>query len=962
MANNISLSDILHNRPAVVPTIYGYVLPTVADHNGYIKIGYTDREDTEARIKEQLHTAAIEFKVLFKESAMRSDGTCFTDKDIHRLLKHKGFRQLNEGEDRNEWFYCSEKEALETIEEVRTGIRFEGQRTWNFSMRKEQQTAVQMAKNYFEQSEKEDPDRPPKFLWNAKMRFGKTFATYQLAKAMDFKRILILTFKPAVESAWQEDLSHHVDFAGWQFVSNKEAKFDAKELDEQFDECDGTKPIVVFGSFQDLLGTNSAGGIKAKNEFIHTTNWDLVVFDEYHFGAWRENAKNLFEKFDEENDDFDIEKYQKEEAGNAINESFLPISAYHYLYLSGTPFRALNSGEFLEDQVFNWTYSDEQSAKENWAGKSEDNPYAALPKMIMLTYKVPDSITNVATSEGYDEFDINEFFRAECEEKGNFESARFVYEDYVQNWLKMIQGNYMPVDGLKLGAERPPMPFSDTTLLNVLSHTLWFLPNVASCYAMYNLLRQRQNNFFDDYKIIVCAGTKAGIGIDALAPVLNAMGDPLKTKSITLSCGKLTTGVTVRPWAGVFMLRNLKSPETYFQTAFRVQSPWEVKDKHGNRVIVKKECYVFDFALERALRQISDYSCRLKVDDTSPEQKVSEFINFLPVLAFDGSSMNRIDAQDILDITYAGTSATLLAKRWQTALLVHVDNDTLKKLQSNQDALDALMNIEGFRSLNSEIQTIINRSEKVKKLKKEKGDNLTKQEKKELSEDEKKAKSLRKQVQENLLKLAARIPAFMYLTDYREQTIKDVITQIEPELFKKVTGLSVKDFDVLCSIGLFDPEKMNQGIFGFRKYENSSLNYTGIDKHEGEAIGGWDTVLRREEYEALYSKQQATISGLSDTIASAAETKAVAETSAKTKVETTAKESVEVEKQETPQIDWENILADVGVGTAVKHKLFGEGTISKMDKAKKYIHVKFKKGEKQFVFPDAFIGGFLSLK
>ena len=963
MAGNISLSDILHNRPAVVPTIYGYILPDVANHNGYIKIGYTDREDTEARIKEQLHTAAIEFKVLFKETAMRSDGTCFTDKDVHRLLKHKGFRQLNEGEDHNEWFCCSEKEALETIEEVRTGIRFEGQRTWNFSMRKEQQTAVQMAKDYFEQAEEEDSDRPPKFLWNAKMRFGKTFATYQLAKAMGFKKILILTFKPAVESVWQEDLTHHVDFAGWQFVSNKEARFDAKQLDEQFEACDKTKPIVVFGSFQDLLGTNDAGGIKAKNEFIHSTNWDLVVFDEYHFGAWRENAKNLFEKFDEENDDFDIEKYQKEEAGNAINETFLPISAFHYLYLSGTPFRALNSGEFLEDQIFNWTYSDEQSAKENWQGPGE-NPYAALPKMIMLTYKVPDSITNVATNEGYDEFDINEFFRAECEEKGNYESAKFVYEDYVQNWLKMIQGNYMPVDGLKLGAERPPMPFSDTTLLNVLSHTLWFLPNVASCYAMYNLLRQRQNNFFDDYKIIVCAGTKAGIGIDALALVLNAMGDPLKTKTITLSCGKLTTGVTVRPWAGVFMLRNLKSPETYFQTAFRVQSPWEIKDEHGNREVVKQECYVFDFALERALHQISDYSCRLKIDDTSPEQKVSEFINFLPVLAFDGSSMNRIDAQDILDITYAGTSATLLAKRWQTALLVHVDNDTLKKLQSNQDALDALMNIEGFRSLNSEIQTIINRSENVKKLKKEKGDNLTKQEKKELSEDEKKAKSLRKQVQENLLKLAARIPAFMYLTDYREQTIKDVITQIEPELFKKVTGLSVKDFDVLCSIGLFDPEKMNQGIFGFRKYENSSLNYTGIDKHEGEAIGGWDTVLRREEYEALYSKQQATISDLSDSIAFAAETKAanIRQKPSGTVHSVGAAYKSASTSQPTPETDWDKLLAPVGVGTVVKHKTFGEGTVAWMDKAKKYIRVKFAAGEKQFIFPDAFVGGFLSVE
>lgn len=969
MANNISLSEILHKRPDVVPTIYGYILPDVKGHDGYIKIGYTDRKDTETRIREQLHTAAINFKILFKESAMRADGTCFTDKDIHRLLKHKGFSRLNEGTDKNEWFKCTLSDALTAIEEVRTETRFEGNRTWNFVMRGEQQQAVNMTKAYFEQSIIDDPSRPPKYLWNAKMRFGKTFATYELCKAMGFNKILVLTFKPAVESAWQEDLTHHVDFKGWQFVSNKEAKFDAKKLDEQFDACDKTKPIVVFGSFQDLLGTNDAGGIKAKNEFIHTTNWDIIVFDEYHFGAWRENAKNLFEKYDEEDDDFDLEKYQKEEAGNAINETFLPITSLHYLYLSGTPFRALNSGEFLEDQVFNWTYSDEQAAKENWDKSLGENPYAALPKMVMLTYKVPDSITaNVAINEGYDEFDINEFFRAEVTEKGKVETAHFVYEDDVQKWLKMIQGSYMPVDGLKLGAERPPMPFSDTTLLNVLSHTLWFLPNVASCYAMYNLLRQKQNNFFDDYKIIVCAGTKAGIGLDALAPVKAAMGDPLVTKTITLSCGKLTTGVTVRPWAGVFMLRNLNSPETYFQTAFRVQSPWEIVNDNGDKEVIKKECYVFDFALERALHQISDYSCRLKVDDVSPEQKVAEFISFLPVLAFDGSSMNRIDAQDILDITYAGTSATLLAKRWQTALLVHVDNDTLKKLQNNHDALDALMRIEGFRSLNAEIQTIINRSEKVKKLKKEKGDNLMPQEKKELTEDEKKAKSLRKQVQENLLKLAARIPAFMYLTDYREQTIKDVITQIEPELFKKVTGLSVKDFDILCSIGLFDSEKMNQGIFGFRKYENSSLSYTGIDKHAGEAVGGWDTVLRREEYEELYGKQQATMTDFEEILIPEKYRAEKSGNTAENEIAAAVTDNAyaAAQKQDEEKLAAEKalqeMLAKVQVGITVTHKKFGSGTIVWIDSAKKYLRVKFDAGEKQFVFPDAFIMKFLEVK
>lgn len=210
-----------------------------------------------------------------------------------------------------------------------------------------------------------------------------------------------------------------------------------------------------------------------------------------------------------------------------------------------------------------------------------------------------------------------------------------------------------------------------------------------------------------------------------MKPVINSMGDPLKTKTITLSCGKLTTGVTVKPWTGIFMLRNLKSPETYFQSAFRVQSPWVVKNENGEDEIMKRECYVFDFALDRALRQVSDYSCRLNIDEGDPEKKVADFISFLPVLAYDGSAMKAINAQDVLDIAMAGTSATLLARRWESALLVNVDNDTLARLMENKDALNALMNIEGFRSLNTQIETIINKSEAVKKAKKDGEDKLT---------------------------------------------------------------------------------------------------------------------------------------------------------------------------------------------------------------------------------------------
>lgn len=954
-------------RPDVTPTIYAYELMGVSSHEGYLKVGYTDR-NVEIRIREQLHTSGVPYKIVIKESAMRPDGSCFTDRDVHALLRRKGFLQLNEGTDKNEWFRCSVKDVLSAILTLREEITSDENRTATFKMRPEQVLAVNKTIDFYKTAKEQEPTKSPKFLWNAKMRFGKTFAAYQLAKKMGLSKILVLTFKPAVESAWREDLLTHVDFEGWQFVSNKDAHDNRINIDNQYAQADKSRPIVVFGSFQDLLGTNENGGIKAKNEFIHTTNWDLVIFDEYHFGAWRENAKKLFENPDEEeNADFDYENYKRTEADNAYNETFLPISTSYYLFLSGTPFRAINSGEFIEDQIYNWTYSDEQRAKENWIGSN--NPYLPLPRMVMLTYRIPDSIRQIAIQGEYDEFDLNVFFSA----TGKGKDAKFRYENEVQKWLDLIRGSYLPssVDDLKLGQDkRPPMPYSDTRLLNVLTHTLWFLPNVASCQAMANLLAQKQNTFYHDYKINVCAGTSAGIGLDALRPVQASMGDPLKTKTITLSCGKLTTGVTVRPWTGIFMLRNLKSPETYFQAAFRVQSPWEIIDDNGDKQIIKNECYVFDFALDRALRQISDYSCRLNVDESNPEKKVAEFISFLPVLAYDGSTMKQINAQDILDIAMAGTSATLLAKRWESALLVNVDNETLKRLLNNKEALDALMRIEGFRSLNSDIETIINKSDKVKQAKKEKEGKLTPKEKKELTEEEKEYKSMRKQIQEKLIKFATRVPVFMYLTDYRERSLKDVITQLEPGLFKKVTGLNVKDFELLCSLGVFNASLMNDAIFKFKRYEDSSLSYTGIEKHVSDEIGGWDTVIKREEYERLFYNQQSTMQSdatatIDDESTEEPETTKFTEEhmqpdflSATQIVRPIVTTTVQKQEQpDKPEID----LSAVNVGTKVSHKKFGEGTITNIDKARKYIRIAFSVGEKTFVMPSCFEEGFLNM-
>lgn len=952
-------------RPTVTPTIYAYRLLGVDSHKGYLKVGYTDRTAKE-RIDEQLHTSKIRYEIVLTESAMTNDGSCFTDKNVHKLLERKGFHRLNPLDKTDEWFDCSMEDVKAAILSLRTGSENVENRTQSFGMRPEQFRAVEQTKSYFEQAVKEEPNRIPKFLWNAKMRFGKTFASYQLAKKMNLSRILVLTFKPAVESAWREDLVSHIDFEGWQFISNKDARNNNLNIDQEFSRADKSKPIVVFGSFQDLLGTNESGGIKTKNEFIHATLWDLVIFDEYHFGAWKERAKELFEKEDEENAvEFDAEKYQKDEASNAINETWLPISTKYYLFLSGTPFRAINNGEFIEEQIFNWTYSDEQRAKANWKGA--DNPYLSLPRMVMLTYRMPDQIQDVARQGEFDEFDLNLFFAAE----GKGDSARFKYENEVQKWLDLIRGAYLPasIDDLKLGQDkRPPMPFSDARLLGLLSHTLWFLPNVASCFAMANLLKQRQNRFYHDYNVIVCAGTGAGIGLDALYPVQVSMGNPLKTKTITLTCGKLTTGVTVKPWTGIFMLRNLKSPETYFQAAFRVQSPWEVRNETGDKIIMKKECYVFDFALDRALRQISDYSCRLDINESNPEAKVGEFIKFLPVLAYDGSSMKEVNAQDILDIALAGTSATLLAKRWESALLVNVDNDTLKRLLDSPEAMRALMNIEGFRNLNSDISTIINKSEAIKNAKKKKTE-ASQKEKKELSDEEKEIKSKRKQIQEKLIKFATRIPVFMYLTDYRERCLKDVITQLEPGLFKKVTGLSVEDFNMLCSLGVFNAPLMNDAIFKFKRYEDASLTYTGINRHAADEVGGWDTTIRKAQYEKLfynqqssmlsenydsYSKDEASISGSSIIIGPKQTEPMKTEPSSAPSSET-------VPQQGQTETDVRILLDRLQTGSTVTHKKFGKGEVVKFNSNEKYLYVRFIIGEKKFIFPDAFLMGFLEI-
>jgi hypothetical protein len=836
------------------PKIYVYQLDQFKESawtggrpgKGLIKVGYTDREVT-VRIKEQLHGVKMPvdtpYDLLLTEPAITQDGLAFLDHDVHKALVAAGVHR-REGE----WFECEPHEVKAIIDRIQEGgstavgdVNLRPK--VSFGMRPEQIDAVEKTAAYFNKNA--NPKHPPHFLWNAKMRFGKTFTSYQLAKKMGWTRVLVLTYKPAVETAWREDLLSHKDFAGWGFKGKEDAAPDLSQA----------RPIVWFASFQDVLGTDENGNPKAKNEGLYTTKWDAVIIDEYHFGAWRDAARSLY--LGDKESDSDGDSTEKavldtpdldEDFATNLEES-LQLEVGNFLYLSGTPFRALTQGEFLEDQVFNWTYSDEQREKSTW-NKPEPNPYLALPRMFLLAYEMPDALKEVALNN-FSEFSLTEFFKTEKDSDG---VATFIHQSDVQKWLDLLRGQ--DITGLWANVSnthRPPLPFEDPNLLRALQHTIWYLPNVDACFAMRDLLQATHNTFFHDYSLIVAAGSKAGMGEKALPPVKNAIGPiPQQSKSITLSCGKLMTGVTVPPWAGILMLRELKSPESYFQAAFRVQSPWTnrfINTEVGGteEVVIKDQCYVLDFSPNRALRQIVDYATRLRSETGSErddEAAIDEFMEFLPVLSFDGYSMSQLQASDVINYLTKGVSSSMLARRWNSPELLTLDLKAMEALLSNPELLESLEQIEMFRNITNDLTTMIstNKELRQKKLTKEK---LTKDETDRKDDAAKRRETLKKKLQ----RLITRIPAFMYLTDDREKTIKDIIQQLEPALFEKVTGLTLSDFGQLVDAKVFNDAKMNDAVWKFRSFEEPSLGY-GEVREEIETLGGW-TLRRNEDFAQL---------------------------------------------------------------------------------------------------------------
>jgi hypothetical protein len=835
---------------------------TTLHGRGRYKVGYTGRPDPQIRIKEQtgtLYPGGEGIVIHLDEPAVKENGEGFDDHSVHKVLDGIGVLR------KSEVIEATLSEIKAAIAAVRSGRTYDASRTEDFKLRPEQLAAVEITSDYFRQHSQDK--KPPRFLWNAKMRFGKTFTTYQLANRMKWKRILVLTYKPAVRNSWKDDLANHVDFSDWLFA----------DREQQVDPTTA-RPVVWFASFQDLLGTNDVGAVKQHNELLHIIEWDCVVLDEYHFGAWQGAAKELTspatilkesenhtrkseEKLAESLEEVEsliqagtprlYSTMPDDEIKSDLDVSQLRLSSKNFLYLSGTPFRALTEGEFNEDAIFNWTYPQEQEAKNEWGSQPdqdpERNPYVDLPEMQMFTYALSEMTQTGLHKNAEGMFDLSGFFAAKkVGSEYHFEDPR-----RVTDFLNMIKGK-LSQDALTklLDDGKPRFPFAnDMGFGRAIDHTVWLLPTVASAHAMKSTLET--DAYFKDFLVHVAAGTSAKIGAEAKIPVERMLSEAFKhdKQTITLSVGKLMTGVTVPQWGAILILRSLKSPESYFQASFRVQSPWTSKTIDGKRTINKQKCYVFDFDPNRALSLIYQYGTKLAGDNTKSKtvEVIGELIEYLPIFTFDGGRMETVDARSVMDWGTSGAGAAMLTKRWSNPRLIDLSEGVLNKLLSRNEVVDQLMQMEDFRRLREDISKIISQSQKIRSGKKPRVAGQT------IIEDPETLKARREKrdqvstLRDKLLKFIQTIPVFMYLTDFREEALVDVIESLDSQLFERVTGLTVDDFRNLSEIGVFHSGHMNEAIWQFRLFEEASLDYLGLGiRAPNKRLGLWDKSLDDE--------------------------------------------------------------------------------------------------------------------
>jgi hypothetical protein len=452
----------------------------------------------------------------------------------------------------------------------------------------------------------------------------------------------------------------------------------------------------------------------------------------------------------------------------------------------------------------------------------------------------------------FNSFSLTEFFKAKGAKAHGKASGRgaYAFEDPtgVSEFLELLRGKLSDqMKALVVAGEKPPFPYESAVFKEAVTHTVWYMADVAACYAMRDLLEAHP--FFSGFEIVVAAGPGAGQGAAAKPPVEAAIGQATKDNAsgtITLSCGKLMTGVTIREWGAIMMLRSLQSPESYFQAAFRVQSPWAYRDVEGNLDVRKTTCYIFEFDPNRALTLVAEYGLRFASSgETTPSEAIGELLNYLPIYGFAGGMMSQLDASDVLDWATAGIGATALAQRWNSPLLVEVNEHTLAAVLAHPGLLETLEQIEDFRALVSYAEQVVTSTKLLKKAKRDQGGELDPEQKKTQNSTAK----LRKEIREKLQKFLAKIPVFMYVTDFREEALRHVIESLDTALFERVTGLAVDDFKVLSDIGLFNAQHMDSAIYQFKSFETASLHYAdgSTPDHVDEKVGLWNRSIGASE-------------------------------------------------------------------------------------------------------------------
>lgn len=606
----------IHSFNTFVRMMYAYSTPEITRHNGWLKIGDTE-QGVHKRIKQQTHTADVRFELEWKDIAMyRDDCTYFRDHDFHDYLtEYKGI----ERNDHTEWFRIDGTLLRKCFEEFTTRSYQSKGLHYSYKLRNEQQEAVEKTLAYLKANNGEG-----KFLWNAKPRFGKTLTAYDLIKQMKAKHVLIVTNRPSIANSWYDDFEKYMDSqTGYRFVSDNESLRGRKGVmtrdmflkwlpnrDKDF------KGQICFESLQGLKGSVYFGGNYNKLEWIKELHWDLLIVDESHEG---------------------VDTMRTDRAFNNIKRRFT-------LYLSGTPFKAIASGEFGDNEIYNWSYTDEQEAKESWASDSH-NPYEDMPQLNLFTYRMSDLVREkVKQGMELDEegtidyaFDLNEFFKTK--EDGTFE-----HEGDVRKFLHAL-------------TTQEKFPFSTEELRKEMAHTFWLLNRVDSAKALAKLLKE-EGSGFEDYEIVVAAGDGK---IDDNAETIkayNRVKAAIKAhdRTITISVGQLTTGVTIPEWSGVLMLSNMQSAQLYMQAAFRAQNPYEYSE--GGKIVRKENAYVFDFDPARTLILYDEFANNLKKstargNGTTEErqQNIRQLLNFFPVIAEDEEGkMMQIDERQVLSI------------------------------------------------------------------------------------------------------------------------------------------------------------------------------------------------------------------------------------------------------------------------------------------------------------------------